>query len=73
MILNNKVSKPEIVASKAKEFFLETVGNFQIDENKLETEHKWLGSLKGWVREGRLLIHFGRLEFQKRNFQNGGK
>ena len=45
MIFYNKISKPEIVASKAKAFLLETTGNFQIDENKLDAENKWLGSL----------------------------
>ena len=46
MIFNNKVSKLEKVASKAKAFLLERVGNCQIDEIKLEAEHKWLSSLK---------------------------
>ena len=36
---NSKVSKPEIVAIKAKAFLLEVVGNTQIDEIKLEVEH----------------------------------
>ena len=43
-IFNSKISKPEIVASKAKAFLLEPVGNYQIDGTKLEVEHKWLGS-----------------------------
>ena len=46
MIFNNKVSKPEIVASKAKAYLMETVLNFQIDEIKLEAKYKWLSSLK---------------------------
>ena len=44
MIFNNKVSKSEIVAIKAKAFLLEVAGNPQIEEIKLEAEHKWLGS-----------------------------
>ena len=46
MIFNNKVSKPEIVASKAMDSLMETVGNFQIDEIKLEAKYKWLSLLK---------------------------
>ena len=46
MIFNNKVSKPEIVDSKAKASLLETIRNFQTNEIKLEVEHKWLGSLQ---------------------------
>ena len=45
-IFNNKISKPKFVASKSKAFLLEAVGNYQIDEIKLEVEHKWLGSLQ---------------------------
>ena len=45
-IFNSKISKPEIVASKAKAFILEAVANYQIDEIKSEPEHKWLGSLQ---------------------------
>ena len=43
---NSKVSKPAIVEIKYKDFLLEVVGNSQIDEIKLEVEHKWLGSLQ---------------------------
>ena len=43
-IFNNKTLKPEIVASKAKAFLLEAVGNLQIDGTKLEAEHNCLGS-----------------------------
>ena len=46
LIFNSKVSKPEILASKAKAFLLEAMGNSQIDEIKLEAEHKWLGLLQ---------------------------
>ena len=44
MIFNSKTSKPESVALKAKAFLLEVVGNPQLEEIKLEAEHKWLGS-----------------------------
>ena len=40
LIFYNKISKPEIVASKAKAFLLEVVENPQIDEIKLEAEYK---------------------------------
>ena len=46
LIFNSKFSNPEIVALKAKAFLLEAVGNYQIDEIKLEADHKWLGSLQ---------------------------
>ena len=44
LIFNSKISKPETVALKAKDFLLEVVGNPQLEEIKLESEHKWLGS-----------------------------
>ena len=43
---NIKVLKPEIIAINAKAFLLEVVGNSQIDEIKLDAEHKWIGSLQ---------------------------
>ena len=43
LIFNSKISKPENVALKAKAFLLEVVGNPQLEEIKLEVEHKWLG------------------------------
>ena len=56
-IFNSKISKRKIVASKAKAFLLEAVGNYQIDEIKLEAEHKWLGSLQvDKIRWSRLVI-----------------
>ena len=45
-IFNNKDSKPDIIAIKDKAFLLEVERNYQIDEIKLEAEHKWLGSLQ---------------------------
>ena len=42
MIFNGKILKPEIVASKAKSFLLEAVGNLQIAGNNLEAEQNWL-------------------------------
>ena len=44
MIFNGKIPKPEIVASKAKVFLLEAIGNIQIAGNNLEVEQNWLGS-----------------------------
>ena len=44
MIFNGKIPKPKIVASKAKAFLLEAVGNLQITRNNLEAEQNWLGS-----------------------------
>ena len=38
-IFNSKIPKPEIVASKAKAFLLEAVGNIQIVGSNLEGEH----------------------------------
>ena len=76
MDFNSKVSKPEIVALKAKAFLLEAVGNPQLEEIKLEAEHKWLGSRQedkfSWDRASQLLNQLDRLEFQRRNFQNDG-
>ena len=46
LIFYNKISKPEIVALKAKAFLLEVVGNPHIDDIKLEAEYKWLGLVK---------------------------
>ena len=43
LIFNGKVSKSEIVAIKAKAFLLEAAGYPQIEDIKLEVEHKWLG------------------------------
>ena len=42
-IFNSKISKPEIVASKAKAFLLEAIGNLQIVITNLEVELNWLG------------------------------
>ena len=44
MIFNGKILKPEIVASKAKAFLLEAIGNLQIAGNNLEAEQNWLGT-----------------------------
>ena len=47
LIFNSKNLKPEIVASKAKDFLLEAVGNLQIAGTNLEAEHNWSGSKFG--------------------------
>ena len=47
LIFNSKLSKPEIVASKAKAFLLEVAGNIRIVGTNLEAEHNWLGSKFG--------------------------
>ena len=43
LIFNNKMPKPEIVASKDKDFLLEATGNIWIVDTNLEAEHNWLG------------------------------
>ena len=43
MIFNGKIPKLEIVASRAKAFLLEAIGNLQIAGNNLEVEQNWLG------------------------------
>ena len=43
-IFNSKILKSDIVASKAKAFLLEAVGNLQIVGTNLEAEKNWLGS-----------------------------
>ena len=76
MIFNGKIPKPGIVASKAKEFLLEAVGNLQIAGNNLEVEHNWLGSKSvGKIQMGLskpVIKPFWQIGSQKRNFQIGG-
>ena len=45
LIFNNKVTKPELVAKKAKALLLEFVGNNHLDAIKFKVEHNWLGLL----------------------------
>ena len=43
MILNNKIPKLEIVASKAKAFLLEAAGNLRIVGTNLVAKYNWVG------------------------------
>ena len=76
MIFNGKILKPKIVASKAKAFLLEAIGNLQIAGNNLEAEQNWLGMKsvdKIQVCLSKPIIKlFGRSGSQKRSFQIGG-
>ena len=59
LIFNSLVTKPKIVAIKAKALLLEVVGNTQIDAIKFKAKHNWLGSMqvdKIQLGSGRLVI-----------------
>ena len=76
MIFNGKIPKPEIVASKAKAFLLEIIGNLQIAGSNLEAEQNWLGSKSmDKIQMGLskpVIKPFWQIRHSKKNFQIGG-
>ena len=66
------ILNPKILASKAKAFLLEVVGNSQIDEIKLEVEHNLLGSLQVYkIQLGSIMLvikPFWQVRISKREF-----
>ena len=46
LIFNNKATKTELVAIKAKAMLSKVVGKNHLDPNKNKVEHKWLGLIQ---------------------------